>query len=30
LIASGLPPIMCKPAQPETVALSRSRPVSQT
>jgi phosphoglycerate dehydrogenase-like enzyme len=30
LIARGLPPIMCKPAQPETVALFRSRPVSKT
>lgn len=30
LIAQGLPPILCKPAQPETVALFRSRPVSKT
>ena len=30
LIARGLPPILCKPAQPETVALSRSKPVSKT
>jgi phosphoglycerate dehydrogenase-like enzyme len=30
LIARGLPPIMCKPAQLETVALFRSRPVSKT
>lgn len=30
LIARRLPPIMCKPAQPETVALFRSRPVSKT
>jgi phosphoglycerate dehydrogenase-like enzyme len=30
LIARGLPPIMCKPAQPETVALFRSRPISKT
>jgi phosphoglycerate dehydrogenase-like enzyme len=30
LIAGGLPPILCKPAQPETVALFRSKPVSKT
>ena len=30
LIIRGLPPILCKPAQPETVALFRSRPVSKT
>jgi phosphoglycerate dehydrogenase-like enzyme len=30
LIARGLPPIMCKPAQPETVALFRSKPISKT
>jgi phosphoglycerate dehydrogenase-like enzyme len=30
LIARGLPPILCKPAQPETVALFRSNPVSKT
>jgi phosphoglycerate dehydrogenase-like enzyme len=30
LIARGLPPIMCKPAQPETVELFRSKPVSKT
>jgi phosphoglycerate dehydrogenase-like enzyme len=30
LIARGLPPVLCKPAQPETVALFRSRPVSKT
>lgn len=30
LIARGLPPLLCKPAQPETVALFRSRPVSRT
>jgi phosphoglycerate dehydrogenase-like enzyme len=30
LIARGLPPIMCKPAQLETVALFRSRPVRKT
>jgi phosphoglycerate dehydrogenase-like enzyme len=30
LIARGLPPIMCKPAQLETVALFRSRPISKT
>jgi phosphoglycerate dehydrogenase-like enzyme len=30
LIARGLPPIMCKPAQPETVARFRSTPVSKT
>ena len=28
LIARGLPPVMCKVAQPETVALLRSRPVA--
>jgi phosphoglycerate dehydrogenase-like enzyme len=30
LIARGLPPVLCKVAQPETVALFRSRPVSET
>ena len=30
LIARGLPPIVCKPAQPETVGLMRSKPVSKT
>jgi phosphoglycerate dehydrogenase-like enzyme len=30
LIARGLPPIQCKVAQPETVALLRSKPVSKT
>ena len=30
LIARGLPPILCKAAQPETVALFRSKPVSKT
>lgn len=30
LIARGLPPILCKPAQPETVGLMRSKPVSTT
>ncbi len=30
LIARGLPPIMCKPAQPETVDLFRSKPVSKS
>jgi phosphoglycerate dehydrogenase-like enzyme len=30
LIARGLPPILCKVAQPETVALFRSKPISQT
>jgi phosphoglycerate dehydrogenase-like enzyme len=30
LIARGLPPIMCKLAQAETVALFRSRPINQT
>ena len=30
LIARGLPPVLCKSAQPETVALWRSKPVSQT
>jgi phosphoglycerate dehydrogenase-like enzyme len=30
LIARGLPPILCKVAQPETVALFRGKPVSQT
>lgn len=30
LIGRGLPPILCKIAQPETVALFRSKPVSKT
>ena len=30
LIARGLPPVLCKSAQPETIALWRSKPVSQT
>lgn len=30
LISRGLPPILCKIAQPETVALFRSKPVSKT
>lgn len=30
LIAQGLPPIMCKVAQPETVALFRSKPVAKS
>jgi len=30
LIMRGLPPILCKSAQPETVALFRSKPVSKT
>jgi phosphoglycerate dehydrogenase-like enzyme len=30
LIARGLPPILCKAAQPETVTLSRSRPVDKS
>ena len=30
LIDRGLPPILCKAAQPETVALFRSKPVSKT
>jgi phosphoglycerate dehydrogenase-like enzyme len=30
LIARGLPPILCKVAQPETVDLFRSRPISKT
>ena len=30
LISKGLPPIMCKVAQPETVALFRSKPVSKS
>ena len=30
LITRGLPPILCKAAQPETVALFRSKPVSKT
>lgn len=30
LIARGLPPVLCKAAQPETVALFRSRPISKT
>lgn len=30
MIAKGLPPILCKVAQPETVALFRSKPVSKS
>ena len=30
LIARGLPPILCKVAQPETVALFRSKPIGRT
>ncbi len=30
LIARGLPPILCKLAQPETVKLLRSKPVGKT
>jgi phosphoglycerate dehydrogenase-like enzyme len=30
LIGRGLPPILCKSAQPETIALWRSKPVSKT
>jgi phosphoglycerate dehydrogenase-like enzyme len=30
LIAQGLPPVMCKPAQPETVTLLRSKPVAKS
>ena len=30
LIARGLPPVLCKSAQPETVKLMRSKPVSKT
>jgi phosphoglycerate dehydrogenase-like enzyme len=30
LIMNGLPPILCKPAQPETVALFRGKPVSKS
>lgn len=30
LIMRGLPPVLCKPAQPETVAMLRSKPVSRT
>jgi phosphoglycerate dehydrogenase-like enzyme len=30
LIARGLPPILCKVAQPETVVLLRSKPISKT
>jgi len=30
LVARGLPPVMCKPAQPETVALMRSMPVAMS
>jgi phosphoglycerate dehydrogenase-like enzyme len=30
LIIRGLPPILCKPAQPETVGLFRSKAVSKT
>jgi phosphoglycerate dehydrogenase-like enzyme len=30
LIMRGLPPILCKPAQPETVAMFRSKPINKT
>jgi phosphoglycerate dehydrogenase-like enzyme len=30
LIVRGLPPVLCKSAQPETVALFRSKPVAKT
>jgi len=30
LIMRGLPPVLCKPAQPETVAMLRSKPISKT
>jgi hypothetical protein len=30
LIMRRLPPVLCKPAQPETVAMLRSKPVSKT
>jgi phosphoglycerate dehydrogenase-like enzyme len=30
LIMRGLPPVLCKPAQPETVAMLRSKPVRKT
>jgi len=30
LIMRGLPPVLCKPAQPETVGMLRSKPVSKT
>ncbi len=30
LIMRGLPPVLCKPAQPETVAMFRSKPISKT
>jgi phosphoglycerate dehydrogenase-like enzyme len=30
LIARGLPPVLCRPAQPETVAFFRSKPVVQS
>jgi phosphoglycerate dehydrogenase-like enzyme len=30
LIARGLPPVLCKPAQPETVAMLRSKPIDKT
>jgi len=30
LIAQGLPPCLCKPAQPETVAMFRSKPVEKS
>lgn len=30
LIVRGLPPVLCKQAQPETVALSRNKPVSKS
>ena len=30
LVARGLPPVICKPAQPETVGMFRSKPVKKT
>jgi hypothetical protein len=30
LILRGLPPVLCKSAQPETVSLFRSKPVAKT
>ena len=30
LVARGLPPVLCKVAQPETVALFRSKPVARS
>jgi hypothetical protein len=30
LILRGLPPVLCKSAQPETVSLFRSKPIEKT